>query len=1242
MSDSKFTTHGNEPLEARIVAWVLGEASPFEIEELERLCDEQPELAIFKRRIESVHGLAAEAGRRRTESDAAWKLSPTRRTEIEQLIGAESLQLSELAREKRIQHSGRQAMLAIAACLVLTLVVATLTWPVLMGSRSGNGDANVATADDDRNGVIDRFKVWFTAEQSESVSGERILGKKAERMVDFSTVAGGLPDELIEGTPKPMNVPGLVDPSRSEEMKAFASRDSKLKAREVAEKLANRIEPESIAVPADAAPMAPATLPAPMVQAHAKSEPGALAGPRKPRSSAMPEAEASEIVDSTTVAKAGSKRPTVSASQSFQRYSVVDGKDAQGAPAANAYSAGDEALAGGGIPVPKGVNLRTPSLDFGESDDFGTGWGSGGAGDKVVDESRAKHKGVEYEINAGYTGEYLFRGVALDEGKRQGAQGGPGPDARELRDADKDLITGGNRSGDFAIAGNSIDSILNNTNGAPARGGEFAGKAGLEGDANFDTLQSRSRGQASETASGDLSRELDRLNEKFNSAQPGAATEESALAEGNSLLFKAKEELRQKKLVEASELELGLDDAEDSKPKQVDITTKHVEVTQANNKESGFDWVTEPFFAERGASGKGSADGSVRTNPALTLSHADDVAEVNRQLELGDGNFQLGRYDDARMAYEKTLETDPYNATARRGLERIAAAKSDYMRAAHDQTRSELLQEAGDVYEIEGMVSGGPPVVGDLPDIGALASREMTRRQSGAAVADQKIIDGRLALANGDYLTASESFKAALEAVPDAPLFAERRELCEAHLIEAQNALRKAEELKEEAKQRPIVSDDEIAAAEEPYSTFSLNISDASFRIAQASLAKGEMPDPTAIKVEQFYNAVDYGDPAPAAGQPVTSNIEQAAHPVIPGRKLVRVAIKTASQGRNQGQPLRLTLLIDQSGSMAREDRRQAMIEALRGLQGLLGENDEVQVIGFARTPRLLAESLSAQQGGQLDQLVNIEANEGGTNLEEAIKLGEQLAERHQLEGAQNRMVLFTDGAANLGDADPESLAEKITELRQKGIAFDIAGIAADGLNDELLGELARHGNGRYYVVGKGGKQQFAEQLAGAFRPAAENVKVQVHFNPERVGRYKLIGFEKDRLNKEDFRNDSVDAAELAAEEAGVAIYQVETLPEGEGEIGEVSVRFRDVASGRMVERSWTVAHDPSAPALDRAQPSMQLAVLSMLAGEKLKDGPLADAINFNDMVESQAKVMQHFRGDARVAEMMQMIDQLK
>ena len=165
---------------------------------------------------------------------------------------------------------------------------------------------------------------------------------------------------------------------------------------------------------------------------------------------------------------------------------------------------------------------------------------------------------------------------------------------------------------------------------------------------------------------------------------------------------------------------------------------------------------------------------------------------------------------------------------------------------------------------------------------------------------------------------------------------------------------------------------------------------------------------------------------------------------------------------------------------------------------------------------------------------------------------------------------------------NPDSLAKLVTQMRDSGIAFDAAGISAQNLNDEVLEALTRQGDGRYYLIDSAASagETFANQIAGALRPSAQNVKVQVEFNPKRVGRYKLLGFEKHRLNKEDFRNDKVDAAEMAAAEAGVAVYQYEIKPNGTGDVGSVSVRFRDMPTGEMVERRWPIVYESSTPRL--------------------------------------------------------------
>jgi len=329
---------------------------------------------------------------------------------------------------------------------------------------------------------------------------------------------------------------------------------------------------------------------------------------------------------------------------------------------------------------------------------------------------------------------------------------------------------------------------------------------------------------------------------------------------------------------------------------------------------------------------------------------------------------------------------------------------------------------------------------------------------------------------------------------------------------------------------------------------------------------------------------------------------------------------------------------------MEREDRHEGLNQAIVQLASLLKAGDTITVAGFSRTPRLMADRLPGEQAKKLIDIVRNTPSEGGTNLEEALKLGGELALRQKNPAAQNRIVLLTDGAANLGNAKPEDLAERIRALRQQGISFDAAGLGAGGVNDRMLETLTRDGNGRYYLIDQpsDADENFAKQLAGAFRPAAENVKVQVHFNPARVGRYKLIGFEKHRLKTEDFRNDKVDAAELAAEEAGIALYQVELLPQGTGEIGEASVRFHDAATNQMVEQSWTIPYDEKTPAFDQATASMQLASLAALTAEKLRGGPLAVATDFQSLTPQVAKVRAHYATSKKVGDLIEMIGKLK
>lgn len=473
----------------------------------------------------------------------------------------------------------------------------------------------------------------------------------------------------------------------------------------------------------------------------------------------------------------------------------------------------------------------------------------------------------------------------------------------------------------------------------------------------------------------------------------------------------------------------------------------------------------------------------------------------------------------------------------------------------------------------------------------------------------------------GDGSETSETFKFRLGATMDAPASTKPSE---------RPALR----------QPTPAALDETSPSAEPFSTFSLHVSDVSFQLAKSSLASGKWPEAEKIRIEEFVNAFDYGDPVPSMGERVACRIDQGAHPFLQQRNLVRIALRTAEAGRSSGTPLRLTLLLDSSGSMERPDRRATLTRAVATLAGLLGENDRITLVSFARQPRLVADAVAGNEAMKLAETVAALPSEGGTNLEAALELAFEKAREHQEANAQNRIVLLTDGAANLGDAKAESLGARVELMRDAGIAFDAAGFGAEGLNDEILEALTRKGDGRYYLLDRpeDAGEAFAEQIAGALRPAAKNVKVQVEFNPDRVKSYKLLGFEKHRLATEDFRNDAVDAAELAAAEAGVAVYQVEPDPAGEGDLGSVSVRFRDLESGEMVERRWSLPHLATAPAADQGGGATHLAIVASQFAAKLAGGPLGDVVDLGEL----ARLAATLPDSPRVDELRTMIEQAR
>ena len=408
----------------------------------------------------------------------------------------------------------------------------------------------------------------------------------------------------------------------------------------------------------------------------------------------------------------------------------------------------------------------------------------------------------------------------------------------------------------------------------------------------------------------------------------------------------------------------------------------------------------------------------------------------------------------------------------------------------------------------------------------------------------------------------------------------------------------------------------ERSAVIHPVSTFSLNVSDVSFRLAAASLSRGMLPEPASIRPEEFFNAFSYRDPFPRSDAPIAVHTEQARFPYGHGQDVLRIAARVKSAGRARQTPLNLVILLDRSGSMERPDRQAIVRRVLEALGDSLRNADRLSLITFAREARLWADGLPGQEARQVLHSLGKLIPEGGTNLEAALAVAYATAGKHFLPHGLNRVILMTDGAANLGNTDAVALRSQVESQRRAGIALDCFGIGWDGYDDERLEALTRNGDGRYAFLNDVAQVEadFHRQLAGTLNVSAQNVKVQITFNAERVARYRQIGYARHQLAKEEFRDNTVDAAEMADAETGTALYLLTIRREGVGPIGELSLRFQDPKTKEYRELSWSIPYRESVPEMERASAAMQLATAAGMFAEWLAGIPYSQSIHLEDL----------------------------
>ena len=428
-------------------------------------------------------------------------------------------------------------------------------------------------------------------------------------------------------------------------------------------------------------------------------------------------------------------------------------------------------------------------------------------------------------------------------------------------------------------------------------------------------------------------------------------------------------------------------------------------------------------------------------------------------------------------------------------------------------------------------------------------------------VAPSKAVTNRPATRKAEIIELGESVPADADASPEvlmAPISS--KPLASADLFEDRfhSGAANTEAFANEAP-NPLKS-----TVEAPVSTFSIDVDTASYSVVRSSLEGGQLPPAGAVRIEEMINYFPYDYPAPApGGAPFQPTVSVLPTPWNADTQLVHIAIQGEMPAIVDRAPLNFVFLIDTSGSMQRANKLPLLKQSFRLMLGQLRPTDEISIVTYAgNAGQVLEPTPASDRNTILAALDRLEAG-GGTAGQQGLQQAYAVAEDMAQDGEINRVILATDGDFNVGLSDPDALKDFIAKKRDSGTYLSVLGFGRGNLDDATMQALAQKGNGQAAYIDNLSEAQkvLVDQLSGALFPIANDVKIQVEFNPATIAEYRLIGYETRALRREDFNNDAVDAGEIGAGHSVTAIYEV--TPVGSPAVKNDPLRYQSETPAR-------------------------------------------------------------------------------
>lgn len=432
---------------------------------------------------------------------------------------------------------------------------------------------------------------------------------------------------------------------------------------------------------------------------------------------------------------------------------------------------------------------------------------------------------------------------------------------------------------------------------------------------------------------------------------------------------------------------------------------------------------------------------------------------------------------------------------------------------------------------------------------------------------------------------------------------------------------------------------------EDRVSTFALDIDTASYALAAGIVRDGGRPDPRSVRVEEWVNAFDHDYPAP----------DDAAFAVVadggptpftePDEVLLRIGLRARDVRDRARADAALTFVIDTSGSMSRDGRLELVKASLHRLVDGLDRGDTIAIVTFGDDARVVLPPTDASRADDIRAMIDDLRPGGSTNLEAGLRLGYGLARETLTENGIDRVILASDGVANVGLTDPDGILGAIREDAAAGIELISVGVGMGDYNDVLLEQLADDGDGFYAYVNDRDEalRLFTEDLTGSLQAVALDARAQVEFDPDAVAAYRLVGYENRAVDDRDFTDDSVDAGAIGAGHDVTALYALRLRDDvGRDDVlATVRLRWTDPEQGGADDLAADVRFGDLARGFGRTEPTFRRDAIVAATAEVLRASPWMARTSLRDVADVAFREAETLPATDQVHDFLDLLDAL-